>query len=161
MTTFAKFAAVLGVAGLSVGFGHSPASSADTGLLIVKPYKAINLASGTKRAIGYYIADAGACQLTLQLADKYSDYANTVSEPVRINMTVREGSSARFQVRCRRRFDERQAGRAYGLFRRCEVSRQAGASDGLQVDNCRQTYEGRKHTASSSFSCDLTSGIVK
>lgn len=95
MTTFAKFAAVLGVAGLSVGFGHSPASSADTGLLIVKPYKAINLASGTKRAIGYYIADAGACQLTLQLADKYSDYANTVSEPVRINMTVREGSSAR------------------------------------------------------------------
>jgi len=95
MTTFAKFAAIVGVAGLSFGVGHSPASATDSVLLSVTPYKAINLASGSKRAIGYYVADAGSCQLTLQLADKYSDYANTVSEPVRVKMIVREGTSAR------------------------------------------------------------------
>lgn len=94
MTTIAKIAAVLSVAGFAIGHGL-PTAKADEAALSVKPLKAINLAVGTKRAIGYYVAEANACQLTLQLADQYSDYANTVSEPVRVAVTVREGTSAR------------------------------------------------------------------
>ena len=51
---------------------------------------------GSKRAVSYYTANADkACNLTLLLADTYSDANKTVSEPVRVNLTVREGTSAR------------------------------------------------------------------
>lgn len=95
MKTIANVVAVLSVAGLGLVQGPASVSAAETETVIVKPFKAINLSSGTKRAIGYYVADAGGCQLTLQIADKYSDYANSVSDPVRINVAVREGTSAR------------------------------------------------------------------
>lgn len=95
MKTIAKFAAVLSVAGLGVVQGLPTVSAAELAPVSVKPFQAIDLLSGTKRAIGYYVANAGTCQLTLQLADKYSDYATTVSDPVRIAVTVREGTFAR------------------------------------------------------------------
>lgn len=95
MTSFAKLAAILALSGLAV---PHPSASAQADEFVVKrvtPFKAIDLSAGTKRAIGYYVASAGSCELTLQLADSFSDYANTVSEPVRVDVSVREGTSAR------------------------------------------------------------------
>ena len=51
---------------------------------------------GSKRAVSYYTANAEkACNLTLLLADSYSEANKASSEPVRVNLTVREGTSAR------------------------------------------------------------------
>lgn len=95
MTSFAKIASALALSGLALSQAAAPVQAGEGFAKSVTPFKAINLSAGTKRAIGYYVADAGTCHLTLQLADAYSDYANSVSEPVRVDVSVREGTSAR------------------------------------------------------------------
>ena len=74
--------------------GADVSSAGEAATYHVAPLKGITLAVGSKRAVGYYTNADNACNLTLMLADAYSETDKTVSEPVRINLTVREGTSA-------------------------------------------------------------------
>jgi hypothetical protein len=97
MTTYAKIASTLLLSTLALA-GNVPASAEDAGIHQVAPFQAAVLTVGSKRAVGYYTTDAGkACDLTLLLADAYSDanVAQPGSEPVRVTMIVHAGTSAR------------------------------------------------------------------
>ena len=95
MTKFAKIAGVVLFSSLAVAQSAAPVSAEGAAAYRVAPFKGITLAVGTKRAIGYYAAAGNACNLTLLLADAYTDSDKPASEPVRVNLTVREGTSAR------------------------------------------------------------------
>ena len=96
MTTSAKLASVVLFSSLAFASGSAPVSAEDAGYRVA-PQQGITLTVGSKRAISYYTTNADkACNLTLLLADAYSDADKTAaSEPVRVNLTVREGTSAR------------------------------------------------------------------
>lgn len=96
MATSAKLASVLLFSGLAFASGSAQVWAGDAGYRVV-PQQGITLTVGSKRAISYYTTNADqACNLTLLLADAYSDAdKTTASEPVRVNLTVREGTSAR------------------------------------------------------------------
>lgn len=100
MTSYAKIAASVVFASVALVKGAVPVSAGDVAAAkVVGPLKAIALTVGGKRAIGYYSANNGACSLTLAVADSYSDVApQTLSEPVRVNMSVLEGTSARIET---------------------------------------------------------------
>jgi hypothetical protein len=96
MTTSAKLASVLLFSSLAFASGSAPVLAGDQTSYHVAPLEGITLTVGSKRAVSYYTADANkACNLTLLLADAYSDDAKATSEPVRVNLTVHAGTSAR------------------------------------------------------------------
>jgi hypothetical protein len=96
MTTSAKLAGLVLLSGLAFApVAVAPAAAGDTASVRVAPLKGITLAVGSKRAVGYYTSAGDACNLTLLLADVYSETDKSASEPVRVNLTVREGTSAR------------------------------------------------------------------
>jgi hypothetical protein len=92
--TSAKLIGVVLLSSLALLPGAGVSSAGEAAAYHVTPLKGITLAVGSKRAVGYYTSAGNACQLTLMLADAYSDTAKAVSEPVRINLVVREGGSA-------------------------------------------------------------------
>lgn len=94
MTTFAKLAGALLLSCLGLAHGAKPVSAAETASVRVEPLKAINLTLGAKRAVGYYQTSGKACNLTLLMADAYSDADQAFAEPVRVNLTVAEGTKA-------------------------------------------------------------------
>ena len=94
MTTSAKLAGAMLLTSLALLPGAS-VSAGETAAYHVAPLKGITLAVGSKRAVGYYTNADSACHLTLMLADAYTGTEKVVSEPVRVNLTVREGTSAR------------------------------------------------------------------
>ncbi|WP_045836643.1 hypothetical protein [Hyphomicrobium sp. 99] len=93
MTRSAKLTGVVLLSSLALLPG-ARVSSADEAAYHVAPLKGITLAVGPKRAVGYYTNAGNACHLTLMLADSYTEGDKAASEPVRINLTVREGTSA-------------------------------------------------------------------
>ncbi len=100
MTSYSKLAASVVFASVALLKGAVPASAGDVAAAkVVGPLKAIALTVGAKRAVGYYTVNNGACSLTLAVADTYSETASaSPSEPVRVNMSVLEGSSARMET---------------------------------------------------------------
>lgn len=94
MTTSAKLASVVLFSGLALLPRTAPASAGQAAAYHVTPLKGITLTVGSKRAVGYYTTAGNACHLTLMLADPYNGTEKTVSEPVRVNLAVREGTSA-------------------------------------------------------------------
>lgn len=94
MTTSAKLAGAVLLTSLALFRGAAPVSAGDRSYHVA-PLNGITLAVGSKRAVGYYMSVDNACNLTLLLADAYSDTDKTISEPVRVTLTVREGTSAR------------------------------------------------------------------
>lgn len=94
MTTSAKLASVVLFSGLALLSGAAGASAGEAAAYHVKPLKGITFAVGSKRAVGYYTNADNACKLTLMLSDAYSGDEKSVSEPVRVNLSVREGTSA-------------------------------------------------------------------
>jgi hypothetical protein len=92
--TSAKLTGVVLLSSLALLRGADVSSAGEAAAYRVAPLKGITLAVGSKRAVGYYTSADNACNLTLMLADAYSEADKTVSEPVRINLTVREGASA-------------------------------------------------------------------
>lgn len=94
MTTSAKLASVVLLSSLALLPGTAPASAGQAAAYHVTPLKGITLTVGSKRAVGYYTTADNACHLTLMLADPYVGTEKTVSEPVRVNLTVREGTAA-------------------------------------------------------------------
>lgn len=96
MTTSAKLAGVMLFSSLAFASGSAGVSAEDAASYHLAPLQGITLKVGSKRAVSYYTANADkGCNLTLLLADAYSEADKTASEPVRVNMTVREGTSAR------------------------------------------------------------------
>jgi hypothetical protein len=94
MTTSAKLAGVALLSSLVLA--AAPVSADDATGYRVTPLKGITLTVGSKRAVSYYTVNAdNACNLTLLLADAYSETDKAVSEPVRVNLTVRQGTTAR------------------------------------------------------------------
>ncbi len=90
----AKLTGVVLLSSLALLGGAHVSSAGEAAGYHVAPLKGITLTVGSKRAVGYYTNADSACHLTLMLADAYSDADETVSEPVRINLTVHEGASA-------------------------------------------------------------------
>ena len=74
--------------------GALPVKAAEGNSLSVTPIKGISLILGTKRAIGYYTADNGACNLTLMLQE--ISFADEDYKPnaARVRMTVGAGTSS-------------------------------------------------------------------
>lgn len=100
MTSYSKLAASVVFASVALIKGAAPVSASDAAAAkVVGPLKAIALTVGAKRAVGYYTVNNGACSLTLAVADAYSEATSaSPSEPVRVNMSVLEGSSARMET---------------------------------------------------------------
>ncbi len=98
MTSFSKFASVLLFSGLAVAHGAAPASAGNASSLRVEPLKGITLSVGPKRAIGYFTANERACNLTLMLAEHFSEGWDAVSEPIRIKTVVPEGTTAQIDT---------------------------------------------------------------
>lgn len=97
MTTFAKLAGVLLFSGLALVRGAAPVAAGEQAVTRVAPLGGITLTVGSKRAIGYFTNDDKSCNLTLMLADAYTEGA-IPSEPVRVNLAVRAGASARVET---------------------------------------------------------------
>jgi hypothetical protein len=94
MISIKSTAASFVFAGLAVAHGAQPVRADGAKDLRVAPLKAINLDAGTKRAIGYYLADNGNCNLTVLLSDiNYLD--GTTPSASRVNVSVAAGTSAK------------------------------------------------------------------
>jgi hypothetical protein len=94
MTISAKLASVVLLSSLALLPGAASAPAGEAAAYHVAPLKGITLAVGSKRAVGYYTSADNACHLTLMLADPYSGTEKAASEPVRVNLSVREGALA-------------------------------------------------------------------
>ena len=95
MTRSAKLSGVVLLSSLALLHGARVSSADEATAYHVAPLKGVTLAVGAKRAVGYYTNADNACHLTLMLADPFTDSDKPVSAPVRVNLTVREGTSAR------------------------------------------------------------------
>lgn len=94
MITIKNSVASLAFAALGFAHGVVPARADGAKELHVTPLKAINLDVGIKRAIGYYLADNGSCNLTVLLSDvNYLD--GLVPSASRVTMNVAAGTSAK------------------------------------------------------------------
>ena len=98
MMTFKTTVASLAFAGLAVAHGAAPVKAGDMSSLRVKPLGAVDLTLGTKRAIGYYLADNGACNLTLLLSE--IDYGEklAIANSARITTVIGAGTSSRIDT---------------------------------------------------------------
>ena len=94
MNSMKSAVACLAFVGLAVAHGAIPARADGAKELKVAPLKVINLDVGAKRAIGYYLADHGSCNLTVLLSDvNYLD--GTTPSASRVNVKVAAGTSAK------------------------------------------------------------------
>jgi hypothetical protein len=94
MISMKSTATSLAFSALAIAHGAIPARADGAKELRVTPLKAINLDIGAKRAIGYYLADNGSCNLTVLLSDvNYMD--GTTPSASRVNVNVAAGTSAK------------------------------------------------------------------
>lgn len=99
MTSLSKLSLATAFVGLALVKGAVPVNAESAPVLkVFAPAKGISLTVGPKRAIGYFIANKGHCDLTVMIADKYSDEAPTASKPVRVNTVVVAGSATRIET---------------------------------------------------------------
>ena len=94
MISTRTFVASMAFLGLALIKGAQPVQAVEGNALSVTPIKGISLVLGTKRAIGYYIADNGACNLTLMLQEISFVEENFKPNAARVNMTVGAGTSS-------------------------------------------------------------------
>lgn len=98
MKTIAKISTALVLSVLAIAHGAYPVGAEQRGLR-VKPLNGIALTVGPKRAIGYYVARDGICNLTLMIADAYSDDAAIgKAEPVRVTASIPEMTTASIET---------------------------------------------------------------
>jgi hypothetical protein len=62
---------------------------------ILKPLAGISFGVGSKRVVGYFVAAANACNLTLMLGDSMASDEVPTSSPMRILQTIAPNSMAR------------------------------------------------------------------
>lgn len=95
MSTLKATTTALVFAVLAVAHGAQPAGAGGAKELRVTPLKAINLDVGAKRAIGYYLAENGDCNLTVLLSDVFYEGEGTTPSASRFNVNVSGGTSAK------------------------------------------------------------------
>ncbi|MFN0219892.1 MAG: hypothetical protein ACKVP4_13880 [Hyphomicrobium sp.] len=99
MTSYSKLSVAAAFAGLALIKGAMPVSAEGAiSLKVFAPAKGISLTVGPKRAIGYFTAKSGHCDLTMMIADAYSDDAPAASTPVRVTTQVPSGSATRVET---------------------------------------------------------------
>lgn len=69
MKNFAPLGVVAAYATALMLAGTAPAAAADVASLKMKPSHGVSFDVGTKRAVGYYLAEGGICNLTVLMAD--------------------------------------------------------------------------------------------
>lgn len=94
MTSLKSAVSAFALAALAVAHGAKPVEAEGAQELRVKSLQAINLNVGVKRAIGYYVANAGSCDLTVLLADVVSEAFEQVPSASRVSVKVAGGTSA-------------------------------------------------------------------
>lgn len=99
MTSLSKLSLTAAFVGLALVKGAAPVS-ADSAISskVYAPAKGISLTVGPKRAIGYFTANNGHCDLTLMIADGYLDEGQPTSKPVRVNTSILSGSATRVET---------------------------------------------------------------
>jgi hypothetical protein len=97
MTFSNKTIAALTFAALAASHGAVPVQAGDTAVS-VSPAKAITLLVGTKRAVGYYVADAGACDLTLMVAEKFLNEDIQIPTATRVRSVIGAGTTAHVET---------------------------------------------------------------
>ena len=94
MISMKSTAASFAFSALAIAHAAIPARADGAKELRVAPLKVINLDVGAKRAIGYYLAENGSCNLTVLLSDvNYLD--GTTPSASRVNVNVAAGTSAK------------------------------------------------------------------
>lgn len=90
----------LAVAAAAVASASFAATGGETAVpaTVVKPLHAAMLQIGLKRTTSFYVAADNKCNVTLVMADGFDDTAANFSEPMRINVTVGGGESARIDT---------------------------------------------------------------
>lgn len=63
-----------------------------------KPLQGVSLHLGSKHAVGYYVADAGSCQLTLVVGDEIQGDELPKTDSARFRAVVDAGRTARFDT---------------------------------------------------------------
>lgn len=94
MTVISKAIVAAAFAGLALVKGVLPVSAEGAKSGAFGPGSAISLIVGEKRAIGYFAANSESCDLTLFLADAFSDEVAEPAAPVRVNIAVGAGKTA-------------------------------------------------------------------
>ncbi len=89
-----KKSALLGFVSLAVAHGALPVNAGNAARTIGAA-QGITLLVGNKQAVGYYVADGDACNLTVMLSDTYDDSSNDVPDAARVNVRVGAGTSSR------------------------------------------------------------------
>jgi len=97
MSAIAKSAGVAAVLALSV-LAAAGNAAAQSNAISFKPNQGVSLHLGAKHAVGYFLTDNGACQLTLVVGDeiKGDELPTTVS--ARFRAAVDAGKTARFDT---------------------------------------------------------------
>ncbi|MGQ0456973.1 MAG: hypothetical protein ACT4OU_07915 [Hyphomicrobium sp.] len=99
MTSFSKLSLSAVFVGLALVKGAVPVNAESApSLKVFAPAKGISLTVGPKRAIGYFTANNGHCDLTMMIADGFSDESRAVSTPVRFSTVIQSGSATRFET---------------------------------------------------------------
>jgi hypothetical protein len=97
MTAITRNVGVAAVLALSALFGVGGAV-ADTSTNTFKPLQGVSLHLGSKHAIGYFVADSGACQLTLVVGDELQGDAPQATTSARFRAAVDAGRTVRFDT---------------------------------------------------------------
>lgn len=94
MTSLKSAVSALAFAALAVANGAKPVEAGSSKELRVTPLKVINVDVGVKRAIGYYLANGGNCDLTVLIADGVSEANGLAPSASRVSVKVSSGTSA-------------------------------------------------------------------
>ncbi len=98
MTSFKTAIATAAFIGLSIAHAAAPVRAGEVSSLRVKPLAAVDLTLGTKRAIGYYLAENGACNMTLLLSDIDFTEKMVVANAARITTAIGAGTSSQIDT---------------------------------------------------------------
>ncbi len=99
MSAIAKGAGVAAVLALSVLAAAANATAQSTPVNF-KPNQGVSLHLGQKHAVGYFVADNGACQLTLVVGDEIKDDELPTTVSARFRAAVDAGSGTELQFSC-------------------------------------------------------------
>jgi hypothetical protein len=80
----------------AVALAAGPAAWAgDDAVATMKPRQGVTLDLGSKRSVGFFLADAATCNLTVLVAEAVIDGADEISAPARLQFAVGAGHAVR------------------------------------------------------------------
>lgn len=99
MTKSMTFSVVSAVAAAAVlAYSAMPVSAGKDEGLILEPLKGVSLDIGTKHAVGYFLSENGACNLTVVLATSTDGEVSEDSPGTRVQVSVQPGAAAIFDA---------------------------------------------------------------